>query len=74
MVSAATAPTTMNSIPFTYPQSLSTYGRLRTPDPIAAAHNEKILPLRLPFSSLENVLLKNGFLKLPLGDMTNSAC
>ena len=44
-----------------------------SPEPIAAAHNENILPLRLPFSSFENVLLKNGLLKLPFGDMINSA-
>ena len=60
---AANAPTNNRQVPITKPFSARTYGRESTPDPIAAALNEKILPLMLPFSSFPNVLLKNGLLE-----------
>lgn len=46
--------------PRAHPFKAKTYGNDKTPDPIAEAHNEKILPLSEPFSSLPNALLKKG--------------
>lgn len=59
---AAIAPTMISTVPITQPVRARTYGSDKTPDPIAAAHKEKILPLKLPFSSLPKVLLKTFFL------------
>ena len=47
-------------MPATYPLSLNTKGNESTPEPIADAHNAKILPLRLPLSSFENVRLRQS--------------
>jgi hypothetical protein len=58
----------MNPIPSTYPFSFRTYGKLRTPDPMAEAHKEKILPLRLPLPRGAKVLSKNVFLKSAFGE------
>ena len=52
------APMRMRMKPIVQPVRVSTYGKERTPDPIAEAQREKILPLREPFSSLPKVLLK----------------
>ena len=57
---AAIAPIMMNARPKTQPQRARTYGRLKTPLPMAHAHKEKIDPLTEPFSSLPNVLEKKG--------------
>ena len=59
---AAIAPTMISIVPTAQPVRANTYGNDSTPDPIAAAQREKILPLTLPFSSLPNVLLKNVLL------------
>jgi hypothetical protein len=45
-------PRRINKKPRAHPLSASTKGRDKTPDPIAEAHREKILPLSEPFSSL----------------------
>lgn len=52
----------MRMNPSAHPFKTSTQGKDKTPDPIAEAHNEKILPLKDPFSSFPKVLLKNGLL------------
>lgn len=54
-------------MPWTYPHSFRTYGKLRTPEPMAEAHREKILPRTLPYPSFENVLS----LKILPGDIEN---
>ena len=50
------APRKINVIPNTHPLSAKTYGKERTPDPIAHAQRENILPLTLPAPIFENVL------------------
>lgn len=57
----------MNIKPSAHPFNASTYGNESTPDPMALAHNEKILPLKEPFSNLPKALLKKGLL-YPLGE------
>ena len=69
--SAAKAPIIMKIIPYAHPQSLKTYGKLNTPDPTAEAHNEKILPLKLPFPNFEKVLSLRLLVSAP-GDIGNS--
>ena len=54
---AANAPTSIKHRPSTHPFSPSTYGSDSTPDPIADAHSENMLPLRDPLSSFPNALL-----------------
>jgi hypothetical protein len=46
----------MKTIPRIQPFKPSTYGRERTPEPIADAQRAKILPLREPFSSFPKAL------------------
>jgi len=53
---AANAPTSIKHRPSTHPLSPSTYGSDRTPDPIADAHSENMLPLSDPLSSFPNAL------------------
>ena len=52
---AAIAPVNMNAIPRAQPQRASTYGSDNTPDPIAQAHSEKMLPLTEPLPTFEKV-------------------
>jgi len=56
------APTMINMKPIAHPFRASTKGRDNTPDPMAEAHNEKILPLSDPLSNLPNALLKKVLL------------
>jgi hypothetical protein len=46
---AAIAPTIIRVVPTTHPVRAKTKGNERTPDPMADAQSEKILPLKLPF-------------------------
>lgn len=62
------APTMINTKPRTHPLSLRTYGSDSTPDPMADAQREKILPLKDPLSSLPKALLINVFLPPGLGE------
>lgn len=47
------APITMRATPFAQPIYLNTFGKVSTPDPIAALVIPRILPRKLPFSILE---------------------
>lgn len=67
---AATAPININAIPSAQPFNAKTYGKDRTPEPIAQAQREKMEPLTLPFPTLEKVLSKNVLLISPCGDKT----
>ena len=60
----------MKSIPSAHPHNDRTYGKHKTPDPIAQAHNENILPLTLPLPIGPKVLYLK-FLEFEIGDMTN---
>ena len=55
---AAIPPIMMKIIPRSQPLRASTYGRESTPEPIAAAQREKILPLREPFARGPKVRFK----------------
>jgi hypothetical protein len=55
-ISAAIAPVSIKIMPRPQPHRPNTYGKLRTPDPIADAQSAKILPLTLPLLSFEKVL------------------
>ena len=54
----------INKKPRTHPLSASTNGSESTPEPIAEAQSENMLPLSEPFSSLPKALLKNVFREL----------
>lgn len=55
---AAIAPMIIRIVPITHPVSASTKGNESTPDPMAEAHNENILPLKLPLFNFPKALLK----------------
>lgn len=57
--------------PITHPLRLSTKGRDSTPDPMAEAQSEKILPLRDPFSNLPKALFIKGRLWF-IGDISKA--
>jgi hypothetical protein len=59
---AAIAPIKTRVSPIAHPVAAKTLGRDRTPDPIAEAHNENILPLRLPLLSFPKALLNSVLL------------
>jgi hypothetical protein len=58
---AAIAPKVTKPRPMAHPVAAKTLGKDKTPDPIADAHNEKILPLRLPLLSFPKALPKTVF-------------
>lgn len=70
---AAMAPVAISMRPSIHPHKVKTYGNERTPDPIAEAHSENILPLSLPLLILPNALLKNVLLCYPPGDIISLA-
>ena len=72
---AAIAPTTMSNSPNSQPHILSTYGSESTPDPIAEAQSEKILPLKLPLLNFPKALFMNVLLFCPVnpGDIMSFA-
>lgn len=67
---AAIAPINIKRIPSAHPHKDKTYGKHKTPEPIAHAHNENILPLTLPLPIGPNVLCLK-FLELEIGDIAN---
>lgn len=71
----AKAPLIISKIPIAQPTLARTFGRAKTPDPIALAIKAKILPLRLPFCIDLKVLPKKFYLLLApkLGDMFGKA-
>jgi hypothetical protein len=52
----------MKKNPISHPFRANTNGNDSTPEPIAEAHKEKMLPLREPFSNLPKALLKKYLL------------